>query len=707
MQPRFDSLNERTGIAVVDPVGGERFVLYTPEAVTVDSTDTGAFIYPVSVARRFVTSEIVLPYTVPVAVRDASEGNHLREVHPESEHRFDADEYVIEIDAPVKLYLRVDSSLAVRATKSDVRFEFDRDARVELGARSYHEAPATTVTVPDDPAAAMEAVSTFGSALKTTSPERSWPTLRGHPPRVELGDELSIPSDLDVPDTGVTLHVPADYEHVLPVAPLAYYLGATVVPGDPPRLTTDQGFEYRLGETHDFEEDVARTLKRVLLLDAATRTEGLYPMDLAERRTVESVTSLDFESLYEAPLTERLREYLSVPGQAVNDALSTWSRVTHVRPIADSLEVIPYVTMGLSIVRTKTASPGMSSPPNRRGSPERDALSSFKREPSLEGSDLDAVERPTGVPDADDYVPLPETEAMERAWAGDGTPVHGTKLHPAAFRHERTESTDGIIRVTVVCNDEEMREEWDTVSEVYGKRDVVPFDVDCRFGVSTDELRALLTEDHDLFHFIGHVDGRGLQCPDGLLDAETLPEIGATTVLLNACRSYNQGVEFLKAGARAAIVSWGDVGNLGAVEVGETFARLLNYGYTVGAALEIVEEYTAIGRHYVAVGDPDTSVAQCRDGVMLLPKLGADIEKTQPRDKFEGEGIVFASGNWQLGGTVEIYLQCDDDSTPRLVPSYSTFTTTYDELESWFDEEVAPIVVDGELRWTNEVFGDD
>jgi hypothetical protein len=41
----------------------------------------------------------------------------------------------------------------------------------------------------------MMAILTFRSALKTTSPERSFPTLRGHPPAIELNDRLEIPDD--------------------------------------------------------------------------------------------------------------------------------------------------------------------------------------------------------------------------------------------------------------------------------------------------------------------------------------------------------------------------------------------------------------------------------------------------------------------------------------------------------------------------------
>jgi len=77
----------------------------------------------------------------------------------------------------------------------------------------------------------MEAVSALPSALKTTSPERTWPTLRGHPPLLELGDRLEIPDAIDPPDGEISLTVPREYASVYQAAPLAFFLGATIRPG--------------------------------------------------------------------------------------------------------------------------------------------------------------------------------------------------------------------------------------------------------------------------------------------------------------------------------------------------------------------------------------------------------------------------------------------------------------------------------------------
>ncbi|UPW00332.1 CHAT domain-containing protein [Halorussus gelatinilyticus] len=704
MRPRIDSLGDPTGVEIVDLIESHRFLLYTPKAVSPTPTDTERFVYPVTVACRFTTSDLRLSYPVPVGVRRREGREYICDVTYGAAREFEAGAYVIEIPGPPKLYLHVESALTVDATNGETRIAFGGETTVVVGTRSSHESPAATITVPDDPASVMRGVSRFGSALKTTSPERSWPTLRGHPPRVERGDELRIPDELEAIDTGVTIRVPADYEHVFPVASLAYYLGAAVSQGDRPRLTTKNGFSYPLGGGADFEEEVARVLRQVFVLDCATRTEGFHPADLAERRLVESVVDLDFAALYDAPLAERLETYLSVPETLVDDVKPTWGRETYVRPVADGIESLPYVARDLSVVRVKSPASTDTSRSRRSG---REALHSFKRSgmESDHSQSVDADEAATGVPAPDEYVPLPTHDGLERAWVGDGTPVHGAKLHPEAFRHERTDSTDGVIDVTVVCNDEEMREELNAVSEVYGSREVVPFDVDFRVGVPTEELRALLAADNDLFHFIGHVDGRGLECPDGVLDAETLSENGATAVLLNACRSHDQGVALVEAGAHAAIVSWGDVGNLGAMEVGETFAKLLNYGFSVGSALELVEEYTSIGRHYVTIGNPNVTVAQCEDGLPVVYEvLSGEVPKS---GEIDIELTAYPAPTFSIGAAVSYHFRGADDPEFFTAPAIARFTNEVEEIVEEVATLATPMIVDDELRWTDELFSED
>jgi hypothetical protein len=731
--PTFSSLPDATGLDVIDPIETRHFSLFTDTSVTPTDADPERFAFPVSTACRIRCSSLSFPYVIPMEVR-TPDGDHRASINLPTNDEFDHDEYLIELHSPVKIYLRVTASMTIHRTEDSVRIEFDGEVPVEVGARSYHSAPVNTITVPDEPEALMEAVSAFPSALKTTSPERAWPTLRGHPPRIERGDELSIPDQFDVPDTGITIAVPPEYGQVYAVAPLAFYLGADVVPGEHAQLTADSGVARFLGnDVEAVGESVEELLKRVFFLDCVVRTEGLYPNELHEREVFESYVDLDFAALYDASPSDRLRTYLSVPDEAVEAIESPWHRVTHVEsdPGPAAAELLPYVVNDLSLVKVKTANDEPWTPTEAQRQ-VGEALEAFVRGPTatadagrddgdflrsanlqrstrhnegLEDPDspryADDEDSARGIPGEGGYMPLPEADALEQAWIGERTPVEGTKLMLEAFEHDRTTSEDGFIDITVVCNDEEMREELDSAAEIYGDRDDLRVNITSKFGVSTDELRELLAEDSDMFHFIGHIDGLGFQCPDGILNAEIVDEIGATTVLLNGCRSHDQGVALVEAGARAAVVSLADLWNAGAVEVGETLAKLFHYGLSVGHTMEIVREHTSLGRDYVVLGDPGVTLAQCENVLPTIFHIGQCEEKDG--DKLNVETHAYPIRGHNIGATFQTYLP-ESRGYHIGVGISCEIRVTFDSLRRAFNPVTEPLIVNGELTWTDSWF---
>ncbi len=527
MKPTFDTLDDETGFEVVDPIETRRFTFSTPNPVELAPADPESFRFPVSSTCRVEASELELPYIVMSYVRDA-DGEVLADLGHDASAEFPPDSYVVDLSAPIKLYLRAEAGLHIESSTDSMRIAFDRETTVEVGARSFHKSPAATVTTTDDPHDVMTAVSTLGSVLKTTSCERSWPTLRGHPPCIERGDELDVPDDLTVPDTGATVEVPPTYDAIYAAAPLAYYFGADLVAGETPRLTVG-GFERRFDADDEFEEDVVRTLKQAFFLDCVTRTEGYYPIELADRNRLEPLVDVDFAALYDAPLDEQLSTYFSIPYETVAEAMPSWHRVAYVRPDPENVESLPYLVNDFSILRTP---PRPSYDETEEMRETRDAIDQFKRTPSPDDSDRrPESERDTaarrGVPPVEEYVQMPDhDDALELAWVGEGTPVRGTKVIAEAYRHDSTGTSDEEIEITVVCNDEEMRDEWDAVAEVYGPRETISFDPTVHFDVTTDELRDLLQTPTDLFHYVGHIDGRGFECSDGVLDARNLDEVG-------------------------------------------------------------------------------------------------------------------------------------------------------------------------------------
>ena len=696
MKPQFSSLEDGTGLEILDPIEGVRVELGTPEDVTPVESDPDAFAQPVSTACKITASGLMVNGDCSVTLHDPVDGSVLETFTHLTEKTLPPSEHLFCVSTKVNLYISFTSEVAVDANANRMRFDFRNSTEITVGARSLHREPAGTIRVPDDPRALMEAVSTFGSGLKTLSADRSWPTLRGHPPRIECGEKLHIPAGITSPETGVLIRVPPDYEHVYPVVSLAYYLGATVVPGEQPRLTTDSGFVHRLDTGRGFESEVARVLRQVFLFDCVARGYGSFYMNLHERQIIEdrSTVDIDFESIFEEPISEQLPRYLSVPYTAVEDVVPDWSRVTYVRPDPQHAPLLPYLVNGFSLIRTELPVEPTASTPGRCRN--ESAIAAFKRDGRYEPAEKSIEDdRKEGTSIQNQYVPLPEDDTAEVAWAGDETPERGSKLLVEAFERKRPEPKDVTIDVTVVCNDEEMREERDAVTERYGVHEMIPFDVKRHENVTAAELRDLFVDETDLLHYIGHIDGDGFECSDGRFDATTLDETGAKTVLLNACRSYDQGTELVAAGARAAVVSLSDVENVGAVDVGEQFAGLLNFGFPVGIALSIVSKVTSIGRQYIVLGNPSTSVAQCVNG-------SPDFLQIKSADDGTLDATVhsFTTIRGQLGSVYHTNLSSHE--TSYLTPATIDLGTIDPSVLHERVEEGSPIVLDGELTWFDD-----
>ncbi|WP_042663864.1 hypothetical protein [Haloferax sp. ATB1] len=673
-------------MVVRDNVERHQFVLRTPSPVAPEPTDRRRFSLPTDAAVRIETGRIGLAANTVVCVRDEA-GSMLAQVDQQGREELGAGTYSIELFGAVKTYLRADGPLTVDARPFETVLSFEDPQPVSVGARSSHESPAATITTTDDPLDVMAAVSAFSSALKTTSVERSYPTLRGHPPLLELGDELAVPEALDVPETGVRIELPPTLRHVFVATPLAYYLGARLVPGDAPRLVAESGFVHDFDGPHGFEEAVARALKRTFFLDCVVRTEGIYDVPLHERQTVESRTDIEVKELYDASLGERLSAYFEIPYERIADLLPEWKLTTHVAPRADNIELLPFVTNDLAVVRTPSGTEVHHS------AVQAAVVDDFLRD----DGDGDVVRSAGTTTPSETYVKPSSTDSVEQAWISDGTPVGASKTTPAAYRNRlQREPTQGDIGITVVCNDPEMLAETDIVDEVYGSRDGLSFDVDAHYDLSGAALRETLAEPTDFLHYIGHIDDDGFQCRDGRVDAETLDTVGTGAFFLNACQSYDQGLALVEAGAIGGIVTFSEVVNSQAVGVGRTLARLLNGGFPLQASLEVVRIDSDVAHQYGVVGDGGLSVVQTESGVAVLCEV-AQLSGDEYSLSYEsyltsrcGPGSLIIPA---LPGTNEYYLSSQDLSDIKL---------TENELREFLALEQIPVIYDDDVYWNCE-----
>jgi len=689
----FEPLAERPGLEVVDRIERRRYALHTPGPVDPTPTDVGPFRFPVDRAVSFRAGGFSFPRVVSVYVRDES-GRMVAEVEHLDSVSLPEGRYTLDLSAQITTYAEVEGPVEVSADMFQTRVEFESATEILLGARSQHQRPAATVTTTENPRDVMAAVETFSSALKTTSPERSYPTLRGHPPAVEFGDALEVPDRVEPAETGVTLEVPTDLEAVYAVAPLAYYLGADLVPGPTPRLVAD-GLEYSLSAPDGFEKEVERVLKQVFFLDCLTRTEGYYQLNLHERNAVEPLVDLEFGALYDRPLSAQLAAYLDVPFGTLEAHVPRWPLTAHVEPVAGSLEQLPYVVDDLAVVRSTPAesrtrgSGGVATQELTRGG------DGFTRSVGAGGS------LPRAASDAADaaegYVQPEPTDAVGQAWIGEGVPVGASKLVPEAFenRFDR-EKTEGDIAITVVVNDERMAAEGDVVDDVYGDREDLPFDVTVRRNLSVAELEELLGRRCDFLHYIGHTEADGLECADGKLDADTLEESGIDTFLLNSCNSYRQGLSLIESGAIGGIVTLNDVINDSAVRIGECLARLLNAGFPLQAALSIAREESPFGGQYIVVGDGTMTVTQ---PASVVPY---SCEVTEIQKKYEISIQTYSADGAEVGGLFIPHVTTNEEH--YLIPgSNGKFNLEGDQLSEFFELENVPVRTDDELRWSGEI----
>ncbi|MFD1512656.1 hypothetical protein [Halomarina rubra] len=697
-----EARSDTPGVSLVDDIQGVTVRFETPTRVTPTPEPTGDVDVPLDALVRLDTTALRVPKLVSAIVRDET-GTVVAEARNGRSAWLPEGSYVVELESlDVKTYLFADGALDLRTDGSGRVVSVSGDDSLRLGVRSLHEFPAATMTTTDDPGDVMAVVSQFGSALKTLSPERSWPTLRGHPPLVERGEELHVPAELrDDGERQVTIRVPERLDAVYPVAPLAFYLNARVEPGETPELLAD-GERFALDDP-DLETGVERTLRHLFFLDCLTRTEGLYPIALAEREAAERTgLDLDFAALYDSPLGERTRRYLEVPFDTLADHQPRWKTTADVRPVSSSVEQLPFLVNDLCTIRCPGPRRDPVTSPTAttvrefaRGDPtERVGRCIMSDGGTARSRATDAPGGPEGPAGADRIVGLPKTGSIEHVWVGDGYRMGAAKPTVAARKRRLAAASSGPIDVAIVVNDAEMRAESD-VQDLYGLRELVEFEVSVYDDLTRADLRALLADERDFVHFVGHVDERGMQCADGYLDAASLEHVGTRAFVLNACQSYRQGQHLVDAGAIAGVVTFVMIGNDSATRIGRTLARLLNAGFSLGGALDVLGDADLFAKHYGIVGDQNLTLATCRAATPVsaeLTALGDDRYRLglygHPTGRM-GPGSVYSPN-------------VPDDGRRYLNAGHvGDFTVDDEELRAFLDLDRFPVFLDGALRWSD------
>jgi hypothetical protein len=684
-QPRIEPLPDRAGLGLVDPQEGVRYELHMPDGrprIDVDSPTVGEDDLPVPVDEfvGVITDRLVVPNDLRVDVRtlDFDGRGTLREHAP-----LDADtRYLLELaSTPCKVYLTAPGGWTVSRGDGRLEFAWPRRVDIDVAIRSMYDGPAATVTVPERVSADARAISLLGTGLDTLSPERSWPTLRGHPPLFERGDAFDAPDPLSPPASGITLRVPPRRAYLYPLAPLSYYIGATVEleQGADPGL--EAAGEWWALPRDDYCGTINRYLRRFVYLDCLCRTVGLYEDRLVEHADLAAAVEdpVDWEQLYELPPAERVAAYLQPRFDVVTerDLPPTWPTTVDLAAAPSALGLLPYVAGELALVRLPGDGAGSRAD---RSSESRAAGSATPG--GRERDDATAVHPP-------------DVATPEHCWLRPERPLNACRPTPEAVRRWTEQSPgDAALSVDLVCNDPAMTDE--ILEDVYDVRDLLQLNLSFHLQLSRAELRETFEAQSDLVHYVGHVDEAGLRCTDGALDAAEVTD-APQAVLLNACESYDQGRKLLDAGAVATVVTLSEISNLSATRVGQEFARLLSAGFRVRAAVNMLQEYVTIGDRYLSLGAGELQLVQAPSGTPYLLEVGPGSTE----DRYSVQIRYFPTRAYHVGARTQPELSAVEQ--PHLAAGRSpTWEVDTDALRSYVSRERVPVDIGGQLVWSDQ-----
>ncbi|WP_135852864.1 hypothetical protein [Halorussus salinus] len=614
-------------------------------------------------------------------------------------------EYLFNISLNIKTYLRFSGAATISKTDdyNELHISFPEPTLVTFGFRSHHEEPVDTITVPPTPDGVATAVTYLSSSHKVTGPDRSYPTLRGHPPRIELGEKTEIPEPVREErfDVGIELVVPDEFAYTFVAAPLAYYLQAKVIVEDrrsPVLRAPETGVEHRFTPLPGFQHEVADTLRRVFFLDCLVRNAGEYSWDLAELPLLDEV-GIEAEETYDSSPAEQLATYLDAPYERIDDDLPEWHLAMHVEPLSDHVTSLPYFLDNLSLVYLP------ESTDLEKDELLNKSIDDFYRagKPASPRSNLGLTKTtarmtrkgPGPVKSVNRRDPTLH-EGKVNGWLADGVPIDVFKAVPEAYRNrfKYLDTDGGNIDVMVILNDEEMADEHETAAEIYKNRaQELPIDVTVLERCSKDELAEVFETPHDFVHYIGHCENDGLRCRNGNLSVSDIQESNVQTFFLNACGSYYEGQDLVKKGSVAGAVTFTKVLNKQAAKVGVAFAQLLINGYDIAHAIQLARRRIMMGKDYAVVGDGTHQLTQTDNRIPTLGRLTETDEMYNA--KFNSLTVD------HIGGCYEVYLPNSD--CLQLHGNESTVEISKSELSSFLDRAEMPFIYDGDLYWSDEL----
>ncbi|WP_143823762.1 hypothetical protein [Halosegnis longus] len=667
-------------LRIADPVTGEQYAIHADQPVTPTPSDDDLAV-PVSQTVRLKAKRLTVDAAAWVRLRE-EDGTNIHTLRfNETISRQDGT-WLLELAGPIKSYAKIHGPFRVTTTPDDVTIEWETSSEIVLAVRSLRRHPTDTITTTREPADIATAISQLSAGLETLSPERSFQTLRNHPPDIEIGDELRIPDSVTRHDSSITLSLPFQYEYLYAAAPVTFYLNATLTEGEP-AIHIDSYGTWNLPR-ESFAEQCVELLKQCVFLDCLTRSDGLYPTTLEAETELKEKLNFDWTELYDVSLAERTAQYLNVEYDTISDLVPEWPARGYVPPTADSASILPHLLDQLIPVEVHRPIP-------IQGDDARDAaLGQFVQTENV--LDRAAVGQSTFSQELP-FTEIPEPPEREALWTGAEIPFGANHLLETGVRryHAAEQPSGSEISVTLVCNEGEMQSEVEQAEAIYGSRENLQLSVDVYQNLTTDQLAERLKKSSDLFHFVGHASIEGLHCPDGILSPQTLDSVGTRAFVLNACSSYIPGRELVEQGAIGGVVTLSDVTEEAATQVGVMTANLLSIGFSLRNALLIARTQSVTGGQYMCVG---------MDSLWLTPKessMDSSIQLNKNETGWRVEAETYPSLHFGVGSLIT-HKFTQDGTTSIVGKSIIRDDVSDAILRDYLSVEPSPVWYDGE--WT-------
>jgi len=516
-----------------------------------------------------------------------------------------------------------DCILEFAAGKASLQAQGPGSKMVSVGIKRN---PRYTVATGGDTESLFGCVSALCAVRDKLSPWHSHPFFRQGLPDISLlPSGVSVKHDRAV--SSVAFRLPPDLRYLYAIAPLSFYLGASVDIGDSPsvdlrRETVDLPAGFR-----QFERWAGRMLCRSFQADCAVR----YAAASGERLAgidLQAILGYAPEELMLMGMPDRFRLYmdgLRSSGRAFN----TWHTAAYVDPVPSSIELMPYLMRSLSAVYTPAGTPVA----------ERDVV-------SLSVRDYLAQRVPVmrGGTDAAETILLPSLYgAQARLWFSGGCPVDAALSSIGALKNGRNYSRDRAMpEVCIICNEPPMLKE----SLLIQRQLEGIAAIEVRANLSRSDLLHTFSEGFDVLHYAGHCERPGLKCPDGYADLSMAEESNVPFFFLNCCSSYIHGIRLIEKGSVCGIATMFRVIDEAALDVCAGFYRMLAYGYPVMTSYLGARECSVTGKEYLMIGDGYYNVFSGRDIVLPFYRLRRNGSRFTLQCNLSGidKGLIIRAG---------------------------------------------------------------